>query len=157
NAVADVVAADLLDLPRYVGRRETLRTGRRTPRVAVERSYDACLLALFQPGEIVCLRSVPGLRQACGRVLVYVFDAWAGQAAPLGPHRRLWELCDHVSVSFPGPVEPYRTAIGRPVTYLPQAIEPARFRPRGEARPIDVLSVGRRLESVHRHLVDAAT
>src|SRR5206468_3765209 len=87
------------------------------------------------------------------RIIVYVFDAWVSATASLRRHRRLWGLCDEVFVSFPAAAEAWRSELDCPVAYLPQAIDPARFYPQAD-RPIDVLSVGRRLASVHRQLVD---
>lgn len=154
NAMAATASTDYLQVPPYVRRREKLRSGRRTARVSVAgEDYDVCLFIIFQPGEIVSLRYVRGLRKACKHLVIYVFDPWMSQAATLRRYRRLWELCDHVFVSFPRAVETYRDVIDCPVTYLPQAIEPSKFHASRAERPIHVLSIGRRLESVHRTLL----
>jgi Glycosyl transferases group 1 len=154
NAMAAPASTDFLHLPRYVGRRETLRSGRRTASVSVgEGRYDLCLFPVFGPGEIASLRYVRRLRKACKRLVIYVFDAWTSQVALLRRYRRLWDSCDHVFVSFPRAVEQYRQILRCPVTYLPQAIEPSRFHANRVERPIHILSIGRRLESVHRTLL----
>jgi len=154
NAMARVAATDYLALPPYVPRRETLRSGRRTASVAIEgKRYDLGLFVIFQPSEIVSLRYVQRLREACDRVAIYIFDSWTSRSGALLRYRRLWELCDHVFISFPRTLTTYRRMLDCPVTYLPQAIEPTTFHAGRTERPIQVLSIGRRLESVHQTLL----
>lgn len=158
NAMAESAVVDFVDVP-PLGRRARIRAAvseRRPRRIALSGDYDLCFLAVFQPEDVRALAFLEGLRRRCRRVVVYVFDAWAGSAASLRRHRELWRLCDQVFVSFPAAVDAWRPELRCPVDYLPQAIDPARFHPEPN-RPIHVLSVGRRLESVHRHLVDIAS
>ena len=154
NAMADSAAVDFVDVP-PLGRRARIRalvSDRRPRRIALVGDYDLCFLAVFQAEDIRALALLEGLRRHCRRVVVYVFDAWASSSATVRRHRELWRLCDKVFVSFPAAAEAWRSQLGCPVEYLPQAIDPARFHPESD-RPIHVLSVGRRLESVHRQLV----
>jgi len=155
NAMAESAAVDFVDVP-PLGRRARVRavvSERRMHRpIALADDYDLCFLAVFQPEDIRALAFLGGLRRRCRRVVVYVFDAWTSSSATLQRHRELWRLCDKVFVSFPAAAEAWRSQLGCPVEYLPQAIDPARFHP-GSDRPIHVLSIGRRLESVHRQLV----
>ena len=157
NAMAQCADVDFVDVP-PLGRRAHFRavtSGGRSRAVTLEGEYDLCFLAVFQPDEIRVLAVLDRLRRHCRRVVVYVFDAWVSSSASFRRHRRLWRLCDKVIVSFPGAVNAWISHVGCPVEYMPQAIDPERFHPQ-EPRPIDVLSVGRRLDSVHRHLLDIA-
>jgi Glycosyl transferases group 1 len=157
NAMAKCADVDFAEVP-PLGRRAHLRSlasGSKPRRIGLDGEYDLCFLAVFQPDDIRALAVLDGVRRHCRRVVVYVFDAWAASTVSLRRHRRLWSLCDKVFVSFPAAVDAWRTHIDCPVEYLPQAIDPERFRPRAD-KPIDVLSVGRRLESVHRQLLDIA-
>jgi hypothetical protein len=157
NAMAGSAGVDFVEVP-PLGRRaylQALASGRRPRRVSLEGEYDLCFLAIFQPHEIRALAWVDGLRRQCRRIVTYVFDAWASPTPSLRRFRRLWRLCDKVYVSFPAAADAWRAYLDCPVEYLPQAIDPERFHPQ-PARPIDVLSVGRRLESVHRQLLRIA-
>ena len=158
NAMAESAVVDFVDVP-PLGRRARIRAAvseRRPRRIALSGDYDLCFLAVFQPEDVRALAFLEGLRRRCRRVVVYVFDAWAASTASLRRHRELWRLCDQVFVSFPAAVDAWRPELRCPVDYLPQAIDPARFHPEPN-RPIHVLSVGRRLESVHRQLVGIAS
>jgi hypothetical protein len=153
NAMARSAVVDFVEVP-PLGRRahlQALLSGSRPNRISLDGDYDLCFLAVFQPSDIRALAALHGLRRHCRRVVVYVFDAWVSSTASLRRHRSSWRLCDKVYVSYPAAVEAWRGHVGCPVEYMPQAIDPARFHPQ-TARPIDVLSVGRRLESVHRQL-----
>jgi hypothetical protein len=157
NAMAESADVDFVEVP-PLGRRAYLRAlaaGNRPRRISLDGEYDLCFLAVFQAHEIRGLAFLDSLRRHCRRVVVYVFDAWVSSTAALRRYSRLWQLCDKVYVSFPAAVDAWHEHISCPVEYIPQAIDPARFHPQ-RARPIDVLSVGRRLESVHRHLLGIA-
>jgi Glycosyl transferases group 1 len=157
DAMAESADVDLVDVP-PLGRRAYLRalaSGSRPRRISLEDEYDLCFLPVFQAHEIRTLAFLNDLRRHCRRVVTYVFDAWLSSTAALRRYSRLWRLCDKVFVSFPAAVDTWRTQLGCPVEYMPQAIDSTRFYPQ-KARPIDVLSVGRRLESVHAQLLGIA-
>lgn len=159
DAMTRVARTEVLALPpsNRRARLQALRSGRRiTPSSPASSRYDMCLLAIFQADQIRALKYVRDLRRVCKRVVVYLFDAWVSDSAIIRRHRNLWGTCDSLFVSFPSAVEPYSRWLDCPVAYLPQAIEPRRFNPTRLERPIDVLSLGRRVTAVHRALVEAA-
>jgi hypothetical protein len=155
RAEADV---DLLELPPYTPRlraRELRHRRIARPVQPPRGGYDLCFFPIFEPSEVAGLKYVAGLER-CRRVIVYVFDSWLGRLGRRPGRARLWERVDEVIVSFPWAVDAYARATGKPVRYLPQAIDPQRFRPDLAERPIDVLSLGRRVEAVHRGLKEIA-
>ena len=154
DAICARANADLLDAPAYSRRarlRAALRWGDRTFRpVAPPRDeYDLCVLVAMNPGWVSTLRHVDRVRERCKTIVVYVFDGWKADEAQLRRNRREWALCDLVYVSFPGAVDTFSRHLSCPVEYLPQAASAARFHPLRVERPIDVLSVGRRLGAAH--------
>jgi hypothetical protein len=160
DAMRGVANTELLELP-PLGRRARFRalaSGQRIrPATVPGGPYDLCLFILFQPHEIRALANVAGLRQHCRKVAVYIFDAWVGATDVFRRYRKLWRLCDRIFVSFPRAAEAYARYVDCPIEYLPQAADPARFHPFREDRPLHLLSVGRRLEEIHRRLMEISS
>jgi hypothetical protein len=154
NSDADVMA---VPLPSRRERIAALRRGRRIPRVVPPKSdYDLCLFIAMDPNWLASLRSIRQLRARVETVAVYLFDTWLSNIHLLRRYRKALSLVDHVFVSFKHAVSAYAQALDCRVHYLPQAIDGSRFPSHRRERPIDVLSVGRRLESVHQELLDLA-
>jgi hypothetical protein len=154
NSDADVIA---VPLPSRRARLAALTRGRRIRPVAPPGSdYDLCLFVAMDPNWVPSLRYVSQLRVRARRVAVYLFDSWLRDVEMLRRHRRAWSLVDDVFVSFNHAVETYARHLDCRVRYLPQAVDGRRFHPHRNERPIDILSVGRRLESVHKELLDLA-
>jgi len=161
EAMRERTNADLVDVPAYSRRarlRAALTPSDRTfrPVPTPRDKYDFCFFVAMEPSWISSLRYIEGLREKCGRVVVYVFDAWLANADWLRRSRRAWELCDLVYISFPWAVDTYSRHLSCPVEYLPQAARAARFHPSRRERPIDVLSVGRRLAPAHSLILEIA-
>jgi hypothetical protein len=157
NAVARASDADLVavPLPSRRARMSALRQGRPLRPVEPPRStYDLCFFVAMDPYWMPTLGYVRRLRESARQVVVYLFDAWLGNTAAVKRYRRLWSLVDHVFISFSHAMDAYSALLDCEVHYLPQAIDERWFHPYRDDRPIDVLSVGRRLPSVHRDLLD---
>jgi hypothetical protein len=162
DAMRERTDADLVDVPAYSRRarlRAALSPGDRTfRRVPTPRDrYDLCFFVAMEPSWIPSLRYIEGLREKCDRVVIYVFDAWLANVHWLRRNRREWDLCDLVYVSFPWAVEAYSRHLRARVEYLPQAASAARFHPEREERPIQILSIGRRLALAHSLLLGVTT
>ena len=160
DAMRERADADLIDVHAYSRRRRlhgALRGQFALPKVVPPREqYDLCFLAAMDGTWISSLGSIDRLRERCRRIVVYVFDAWLADVRWLRRYRREWRLCDTIYVSFPWAVDAYARELGRDVEYLPQAARAERFHPERAARPIDVLSVGRRFQGAHALLLDLA-
>jgi hypothetical protein len=159
NAVAAMSDADIVEVPVYSRRAHmaSVARGRRTATVTAPRSkYDVCLLVAMAPYWVPGLRYIRDLRSIARRVIVYLFDAWMADLSLIRSQRRVWSEVDFVFVSFPHVVDAYQAALRGTVLYLPQAIEPRWYHPYRRERPIDILSVGRRVSTVHAHLLDAS-
>lgn len=157
DAVAAASDADLVAVPLYSRRRqlEGLLRGRPLRAVDAPRSgYDICLLVAMAPYWMPSLRYIRNLRRRARRVVVYLFDSWLSDLAELRSYGSLWPLVDDLVVSFAHVATTYAEALPCRVHYLPQAIEPRWFHPYDGRRRIDVLSLGRRLASVHAALLE---
>jgi Glycosyl transferases group 1 len=161
DAICALADADLVEAPGYSRRariRAALRPADKTfrPVIPPRDEYDLCFFVAMNPGWISSLRYIDRLRERCKRIVVYVFDTWQGDAAWLRRNRREWALCDLVYVSFPWAVDTFSRHLRCAVEYLPQAASAARFYPWRENRPIEILSVGRRLRPAHLLIRDIA-
>jgi hypothetical protein len=108
----------------------------------------------MEPQWIPSLAQVRDLRASTKKIVVYLYDAWLRDLDFVRRHRRLWSMVDHVFVSFTHSIEAYSELLECPVHYLPQAVSERWFHPYRTERPIDVLSIGRRLPDVHRQLLE---
>ena len=157
NCVAELSDADIVSvpLPSRRARVAALREGRVLRRVDAPRSkYDICFFVAMEPQWIPSLRQVKRLRTIADQVVVYVFDSWLANLDDLHRHRHIWSDVDHVFVSFSHAVSAYRAAIECDVHYLPQAIDARWFHPYRSDRSINVISIGRRVPSVHQRLLE---
>jgi Glycosyl transferases group 1 len=159
DAIAAASNADLLAVPLHSRRTQLdgLLRGRPVrPMPAPREAYDVCVLVAMAPYWIPSLRYVRNLRGVARRVVVYLFDSWLSELPRLRAQRKVWSMVDDLFVSFVHSVELYANELDCRVHYLPQAIAGRWFHADREERPIDVLSVGRRLAQVHEQLLDIA-
>lgn len=157
DAVASASDVDLLPVPLYSRRAQVKGLLRgKPPRAAnpPRSRYDVCLLVAMSPDWLPSLRYVRNLRKVAERVIVYLFDSWLSELPSLRADRRVWSLIDDLVVSFTHTAQPYAEQLPCRVHYLPQAVDARWFHPYGGRRPIDVLSLGRRLATVHRQLLE---
>jgi hypothetical protein len=159
DAVAAASDVDIVSVPIYsrkVHVAETLH-GRRLASVTPPRSqYDVCLLIAVGTHIVPSLRYLRHLKQVARRVIVYLYDAWLWELPTISARGGVWDIVDDLFVSFPHVVTAYHDELSRPVHYLPQAISPHWFEPYRTIRPIDVLSVGRRVPRVHAELLEVS-
>ena len=157
DAVASASDADLVAVPLHTRRAQLEGLLKRQPLrpVTAPRShYDVCLLVAMAPYWVPSLRYVRNLRRSAKRIVVYLFDSWLSELPVLRADRRVWSLVDDLFVSFFHSFGPYSEQLDCRVHYLPQAIDERWFHPHRGERPIDVLSVGRRLPVVHQRLLE---
>ena len=159
DAVAAASDADIVPVPMYSRRAQLdgLLHGRPlTASTPPRADYDVCFLVAMAPYWVSSLRYIRNLRRIARKVVVYLFDSWMADLGALRAHRGVWAEVDEIFVSFPHVVLAYSEHLGRPVHYLPQAIDGRWFHPYRRERPLDVLSVGRRLPRVHEHILEIA-
>lgn len=159
DGVAELTDADIVPvpLPSRRARLAAAHQGRWLSRVdAPRRAYDVCLFVAMDPQWVPSLLQVRDLRHIARKVVVYVIDSWLAYLPSLKRHQRAWAEVDHVFISFNHALEAYRDALPCQVDHLPQGIGDRWFSPHHTSRPLDVVSIGRRLPSVHKELVRLA-
>lgn len=159
DGVAELTDADLVPvpLPSRRARLAAARAGKWLTRVdAPRRAYDVCLFVAMEPQWVPSLLQVRDLRRIARKVVVYVIDSWLAHLPSLRRNQRVWAEVDHLFISFDHALEAYRDALPCQVDHLPQGISDRWFSPHRTSRPLDVVSIGRRLSSVHKQLVRLA-
>lgn len=159
DGVAELTDADLVPVP-LPSRRARLTAARQgrwlSPTDAPRQNYDVCLFVAMDPQWVPSLLQVRDLRRIARKVVVYVIDSWLAYLPSLRRNQRAWTEVDHLFISFEHALEAYGDALPCQVHHLPQGISDRWFSPHRTSRPLDVLSIGRRLPSVHEHLVRLA-
>jgi hypothetical protein len=94
----------------------------------------------------------------CKTSVCWIDEMWAADI----PQYKYWihalKRFDHVFVGCKGTVDGLATAIGKPVHWLSGGVDTLRFSPYPDppARIVDVYSMGRRWEGIHRNLLRMA-
>lgn len=127
-------------------------------KVKLSRDYDLFLARCQTEKDVPDINAIEGWKERCKTSVCWIDEMWAAQI----PQYKYWlhalRQFDHVFVTCHGTVGPLSKAIGRPVHWLPGAVDTLRFTPYPDppTRVIDVYSIGRRQEEIHQHLLQAA-
>jgi hypothetical protein len=105
--------------------------------------------------NLLAIRSIHSWRANSRYAACWVEEMWRQDVESLGPEIDVLQQFDHVFCSCAGTVERLAERIGRPVTYLPPAVDAITFCPWPSPRPrsIDVCGVGRRSAITHEALL----
>jgi hypothetical protein len=127
-------------------------------KVRLTQQYDLFLVMCQMDHDFLNISAIDGWQDHCRTSVCWIQEMWAARI----PLYKYWihslRRFDHVFVSAQGSVAALSDAIGRPCRWLPDAVDTLRFTPypNPPARVIDVYSIGRRREEIHRALVEAA-
>jgi hypothetical protein len=127
-------------------------------KVRLTQEYDLFLVMCQMDHDFLDISAIEGWQDHCKTSVCWVQEMWAAHI----PLFKYWihslRRFDHVFVSARGSVDALSDAIGRPCRWLPDAVDMLRFTPypNPPARVIDVYSIGRRREEIHRALLEAA-
>jgi hypothetical protein len=127
--------------------------------IDLQHDYDLFVAYMPLSQDLVHVPAVRGWRDRCRTAVCWIEEIWAAEV----PHLNRWlpalEDFDHLFVSLNGSVQALSKATGREWRYMPLAVDATRFSPYPlpPARVIDVYSMGRRSEPLHRALVEYAT
>jgi len=127
-------------------------------RIRLKQDYELLVVMCQQPHELLYLNAVKGWRERCRVSVCWLDEIWVEQI----PLYRYWlhalNQFDHIVVGMSDGARALSEALGRPCHYLPFAVDVLRFNPHPTPpdRVIDVLSIGRRREGIHRALLELA-
>ena len=126
--------------------------------VRLERDYDLFILVCGTWWDLLYVNAIKDWKEHCKTSVIWIDELWASMV----PHYRYWlqslTRFDYVILGMNGSVGPVSSAIQRPCYYVPGAVDAMRFTPfpAPPARVIDVYSVGRKLEPIHRALLETS-
>lgn len=120
--------------------------------------YDLFFALLLCPDDALQLNAVRGWRERSGVAVAWVIEAWLQDLDTWQAHWEILSQFDHIFVTMEPCREPIAAKTGVPTHYLPYGTDALLFAPREPAldRPIDVMSIGRRSEETHQHLLRSA-
>lgn len=126
--------------------------------VAVGRDYDLFAFVCMNVWDLLYLNALRGWRERCRAKVCFMVEFYAGLAGEYEHLLRLLGDFDHVILSFSGSCAAVARSVGKLCHHLPLAADALRFSPypAPPARVVDVLSMGRRSDPVHRALLRLA-
>ena len=125
-------------------------------RVRLVEAYDLLVVMCQGYWESLYVNAIDGWKDHCRTSVCWIDELYAADL----PRFKHWlpalRRFDHVIVGMQGTVAALSDALGRRCHYVPGAVDTLRFSPYPSLpeRVIDVYSVGRRLEEIHRVLLD---
>jgi hypothetical protein len=124
--------------------------------VRLTKEYD--LLVAYLPchiDHILQLSAVRGWKDCCKISICWIDELYAAYISKLKYWLPALKQFDHIVVGYSGTVAALAEAINRPCHWLPSGVDAIRFSPspRPLDRVIDVYSMGRRAEGLHRALL----
>jgi spore maturation protein CgeB len=125
--------------------------------VRLDQEYDLFLVMCQMEHDFLDISAIEGWQDHCRTSVCWIQEMWAARIPLYKYWIRSLRRFDHVFVSARGSVAALSDAIGRPCRWLPDAVDTLRFTPypNPPARVIDVYSIGRRREDIHRALLEA--
>ncbi len=127
-------------------------------KVRLNREYDLFIAQCQTYKDLLTINAIEGWKDHCRTSVCWIDEIWAA-AIPLYKHwLHALQRFDHVFIGASGSIGALSNAIARPCRWLPGAVDALRFSPfpNPPARVIDVHSMGRRSEGIHRALLRGA-
>lgn len=126
-------------------------------KVRLTHEYDLFLAVCQYTHDFPHINAIEGWKDNCKVSVCWIDELWLAEL----PQHKYWihalKQFDHVFVSCLDTVETLSNLIGKPCRWLPGAVDVLRFSPypHAPARVIDVYSIGRRIEAIHKELFRA--
>jgi hypothetical protein len=124
--------------------------------VVLESDFELFFPVFSHTYELYSLATIPNWRQRCRKAACYIIEVWSDRLPEY--LLELLSTFDHIFLGCHHSVKDVARITGRPCTYLPLAVDVARFAPASldQPRPIDVCNIGRRSPVTHQALLDEA-
>jgi len=126
--------------------------------VRLSRDYELFVAVCQNYFDILYFNAIDDWRDRCRTSVCWLEEMWASAVPGYKHWLHALSRFDHIFVGCLGSVQAMSEALGRPVHWLPSAVDTVRFSPcpSSLSRVIDVYSIGRRWEGSHRALHEAA-
>jgi hypothetical protein len=127
-------------------------------KVQLSRNYDVFIAVCSSYWDLPCINAIERWRAHCKISVCWIDEMWAAEI----PRYKRWHDAlsqfDYVFTGYRDSVPVLSKVANRPCYWLPGAVDAFRFSPlpNPPARVVDVYSIGRRHEGIHRELLMAA-
>jgi spore maturation protein CgeB len=127
-------------------------------KVRLTQEYDLFLAVCQYTHDFIHINAIEGWEDHCKVSVCWIDELWAADIPQFEYWIHALKRFDYVFVSCRGTVETLSKAIDKPCHWLPGAVDTLRFSPYPNApsRVVDVYSIGRRCEGIHKELSRAA-
>jgi len=126
--------------------------------VRLTQDYDLFVHVCAEITDVLYVNAIEGWRDRCKTSVCWITEFWSHHF----PLRENWlsilSKFDHIIISTDGSAKPLGERIQRPCHEIMAGVDTMRFSPYPNPTPrvIDVLSIGRRWEGIHRSLLKMA-
>ena len=128
----------------------------------LDRDYD--LFVTFCPSyeELLYVNAIENWKDRCRTSACWIDEIWAASLQKYRHWLPVFQQFDHILVTHQQTASALSAALGRPVTWLPAAVDTLRFTPYTSLSPapapcaVDAYSIGRRREGIHDALLRRA-
>ncbi len=127
-------------------------------KVRLTQEYDVFLAVCQYTHDFLHINAIEGWKDKCKVSVCWIDELWLAEL----PQHEYWihalKKFDHVFVSCLDTVDTLSKVIDKPCRWLPGAVDALRFSPYPGApsRIVDLYSIGRRIEAIHKELFRAA-
>jgi Glycosyl transferases group 1 len=127
-------------------------------KVRLKRDYDVLIAVCTSYWDLTYINAIERWKDHCKVKVCWIDELWAAEIPRLKYWHGALSQFDYIFMGFRGSVSALSQAINRPCHWLPVGIDALRFSPFPDppARVIDVYSIGRRYEAIHREILKAA-
>lgn len=124
----------------------------------VRGEYDVFFGVFHNVDDAAYLRRLPGWRERSRWAACFVVELWSREVPGMRPYLELLREFDHIFTFNAGNAALLAQETGRPVTFLPMAVDMRRFSPypAPPRRAVDVYALGRRSPVLHAGLLALA-
>ncbi len=127
-------------------------------KVRLTQEYDLFLAMCQYTHDFLHINAIDGWKDRCKVGVCWIDELWLAEL----PQHKYWihalKKFDHVFISCLDTVETLSKVIDKPCRWLPGAVDALRFSPYPgvPSRVVDLYSIGRRIEAIHKELFKAA-
>jgi spore maturation protein CgeB len=123
--------------------------------VRLRKEYDLFFCRFQTLRDVLYVNAMQGWKDQCRTSVCWLDELYSAEVVHSRNYLHILKRFDHVFVGFKGSVDAISQIIGRRCHFLPYGVDAIRFSPypNPPARVIDVYSLGRRLDNLHRMLL----
>jgi hypothetical protein len=126
--------------------------------VDMDGEYELFIAHFPHIQDLIQLSAVKGWKEHCRRSICWIDEVYAADVAAYKSWFSVLKDFNHVALGMSGTVETFSRAYDRPCHYVPGAVDALRFSPLPDrpAKVVDIYSIGRIGDGLHRALLDLA-